>query len=83
MPSGFDAEKFSRLEKSGDLAAAVAENLEGSNRAIDHFVEMFCCLPFAENFSILRMLYRHGCKQFPVEAVALLTVDALEPDFKF
>jgi hypothetical protein len=35
LASGFDAEKFSRQGKSGDLAAAVAENLEGSDRAID------------------------------------------------
>ena len=72
----FDAEKFSRQGKSGDLTAAVAEKLEGSNRAVDHFVEILDWLPFAENFDIFGNTLSarlQAVRPNRVEAVALPT----------
>ena len=60
---GSYAEKISRQGKFGDVATPVAENLEGTNRALDYFIKMVGRLASAKELDIFRITFRFGCKR--------------------
>ena len=51
--AGIEAEHVARQMERADLAAAVVQQLVGTNRAADHLIDIFGRLAFAVDFLVL------------------------------